>query len=242
LIGLDLYTGDVYNSVPIQVQDGDYFDNFAYSCADTAIYGLVRKNYYSYVIDSLWPGEPFQVFDSATVRLGKIDPATGLVTVISPNTVSTGGYSLNSGATIDQNEMVYYYNNGMYLIGVSLITGEATTFEQLTYEDGQFVDLMRNLSDCLNSKAMRPKEGSLSLHSLNQPEMLLFPNPTNLTCTLRSNEPVRSLTIVDATGKTVKSIAGIDTLETTFDTYDLHAGWYTIRVNELSTVKMVVMH
>jgi hypothetical protein len=67
-----LSTGQIAHTAVINNPDGTvYFDNFTYSCADTSLYGLVRTNYYS------------QVFDSATVHLGKLDAMTGEVTKVS---------------------------------------------------------------------------------------------------------------------------------------------------------------
>lgn len=241
LIGLDLYTGEVFNNAPIQIQDGDMFDNFAYSCADTAIYGLVRKNFVSYVEIPELPGELIPQVDSSTVRLGRIDPLTGIVSVISPSTVSYGGYSLNAGATIDQNEMVYYYNNGYEIIGVSLITGETVNSETLTYEDGQFFDLMRNLSDCANAKAMRLNP-TLNVDENAVSTISVYPNPSADEVTISSAENVTKVVIFDAAGKQVKTINGGDGTSLTFGTSELENGVYTVLVNDTQVSRLAVLH
>ncbi|MBK7040298.1 MAG: hypothetical protein IPH46_07455 [Bacteroidetes bacterium] len=76
IVGVDLYTGNIFSQPAIQLPADTYFENFTYSCADTAIYGLARKNYYSTYYDSLLQ-MTMTVFDSATSRLSKIDPNTG---------------------------------------------------------------------------------------------------------------------------------------------------------------------
>jgi hypothetical protein len=87
LVGLDIYDGSVFSSVPIQVTDGINFDNFTYSCADTALYGLIRQNYFSYEKNPIDPLDSIQVLDSSTIKLGRIDPKTGIVTTISPKSL-----------------------------------------------------------------------------------------------------------------------------------------------------------
>jgi hypothetical protein len=77
--------------------DGFAFGNFTYSCVDTSLYGLVRQNYFSYQPDPFSPGDSTMVLDSSSVKLGRVDPATGIVTTISPVTMPYGGYSVNGG-------------------------------------------------------------------------------------------------------------------------------------------------
>jgi hypothetical protein len=177
IVGLDLYNGSVYSSMPIQNPDGIVFDNFAYSCADTAIYGLVRKNYFSVIQDPLFPDFETEVLDSSTVRLGKINPATGVVTIISPYSVTQGGYSLNAGAAVDPNSLNYYYNNGDNIIGVSLITGLQTSYEPLNFQDGQYFDLMRNLNNCFDAYPKRIETTTSVAEQPKVDDIQIFPNP-----------------------------------------------------------------
>jgi len=55
LVGLDLYTGNVFSNVAMSIANGNYFDNFTYSCADTALYGLIRQNFFFYFFYSFFP-------------------------------------------------------------------------------------------------------------------------------------------------------------------------------------------
>lgn len=44
-VGLDLYNGQIYSDPTITLMgNGITFDNFAYSCADTTMYGLIMEN------------------------------------------------------------------------------------------------------------------------------------------------------------------------------------------------------
>ncbi|UPT66608.1 MAG: T9SS type A sorting domain-containing protein [Sphingobacteriales bacterium JAD_PAG50586_3] len=188
IVGLDLYNGSVYSIMPIVNPDGIVFDNFAYSCVDTAIYGLVRKNYFSTIQDPLFPDIETQVLDSSTVRLGKINPATGVVTIISPYSVSLGGYSLNAGAAVDPNTLTYYYNNGGNIIGVSLITGLQTSYQPLNFEDGQYFDLMRNLNNCYDAYPKRLETTTSAPEQLLVDDINLFPNPAQDYFTLLTSK------------------------------------------------------
>jgi hypothetical protein len=73
---------------------------------------------------------------------------TGNTPIINKN--PQGGYSLNAGAAIDPDALIYYYNNGSNLIGVSLITGTVVSVVTLAFEDGMYFDLMRNFENCNN--------------------------------------------------------------------------------------------
>ena len=46
-IGIDLYTGNPYSTVTIQLPSNAIFENISYSCVDTTIYGITRQNYIS---------------------------------------------------------------------------------------------------------------------------------------------------------------------------------------------------
>jgi hypothetical protein len=203
IVGLDLYNGNVYSSMPIINPDGIVFDNFAYSCADTAIYGLIRKNYFSVIQDPLLPDFETEVLDSSTVRLGKINPATGVVTIISPTTVSMGGYSLNAGAAVDPNTLTYYYNNGGNIIGVSLITGLQTSYEPLNFQDGQYFDLMRNLNNCYDAYPKRIETTTSLPEQLKVDDINLFPNPVANNLHFTSTAGIKSIEIYCVDGKVV---------------------------------------
>ncbi|NDC41651.1 MAG: hypothetical protein EBZ77_08890, partial [Chitinophagia bacterium] len=177
-IGIDMYDGSLFSSVPITITDGVVFDNIAYSCADTTIYGLIRQNYYDTTYDAADSSIVFINVDSTTIHLGKIDPSTGIVTTISPYSIASGGYSLNAGATIDPSATVYYYNNGSELVGVSLATGLVVSNPTLSNTDGEYFDLMRIHSNCIT--ATTPIRGR-TVTGINGPSInsgcSIYPNP-----------------------------------------------------------------
>jgi len=243
LVGLDMYTGNVFSNVPMLITGGDYFDNFTYSCADTALYGLVRKNYISYVVDSLFPLDSIPTLDSATVKLGRINPSTGQVTIISQNAVSMGGYSLNIGAAIDPNAMIYYYSNGYSLIGVSMITGNKVSEVPFTFEDGLYFNLMRNFENCITAKSVR-QNPLLSIKNYNNSinNLIVYPNPNHGQFEILNTKLIKHIEITSLEGQMVFSKL-INQNKTILSIEELNNGIYFLKMvdenNKQSVVKLV---
>jgi hypothetical protein len=243
LLGLDIYDGSVYSDVPIVNPEGIYFDNFTYSCADTTIYGLVRKNFYTTIFDPGFPDFPIEVLDSSTVRLGKIDPNTGIVTIISPSTVTQGGYSLNSGAAIDPETLTFYYNTGDNLVGVSLVTGEMTSSTPFVFEEGQYFDLMRNFQNCYTASARRSSpllSGTPSL--VDAGSVYIFPNPASDRLNIQSSESIRCIEILSTDGKIVTAFYN-PAANPALDISALLPGMYFVKIitnsDQMSVKKLV---
>lgn len=207
LMGIDMYTGLVYSNPTIKNPTGIMFDNFAYSCTDSSIYGLIRQNYFDTIYDPI--SQTYQtILDSTSIHLGKINPATGHVTVVSPTSIAQGGYSLNSGATIDPNTNTYFYNNGVSLVGVNINTGLITSQPPLSFTNGQFFELMRISENCI--QVTQPNRPNPRLTSTNttvyETEMQLYPNPVNDLLHLKLNSSFTQLDIVDAAGRTIMQL------------------------------------
>jgi len=202
LVGLDIYDGSIYSNVPIQITDGINFDNFTYSCADTALYGLIRQNYFSYEKNPFDPLDSIQVLDSTSIKLGRIDPKTGVVTTISPRSLMQGGYTLNGGSAIDPASMTYFFNRGNAIVGVSLVTGEVVSNKVLTFEDGQYFDLMRNFENCISASAFRARKGSTGItKNLKVEAVEIFPNPNQGKISIHSSFFIKSVSINTTEGK-----------------------------------------
>lgn len=206
LMGLDMYTGTIYNQVPFTFTDGMAFDNFTYSCADTALYGLVRQNYFSWVPSPFFPGDSMMVMDSATLKLGRVDTYSGLVTTISPVSITQGGYSVNAGSAIDPVSMTYYYSTGSNLVGVSLITGLLTSIVSYTFADGDFFDMMRTFDNCYSAATVRPNPLLTGINQDAEDNFVeISPNPAKDNIFIRSSFEMRKLEITTVEGKIVLS-------------------------------------
>jgi len=111
-IGLDLYNGQIYSQPNITINgEGSSFQNMAYSCVDTNIYGLIMQN--------------------GVKALGKINPQTGVVTPL-PTQLSFNNLIVNSGGAIDPINKVYYFQTidstgQIKLVGLSLIDGSVAS-------------------------------------------------------------------------------------------------------------------
>ena len=231
-IGLDMYTGNVWSDATISITDGIIFDNIAYSCADNTIYGLIRQNYYDTVyFDPTDPTMYDVIVDSTAIFLGKINPATGVVTTISPTSIASGGYTLNAGATVDPTRMLYYYNNGTQLVGVSLVTGTISDVRTLAYTNGEHFELMRIQNNCIEATAPRRLPGTAAVGTYNAlgKTTSVYPNPA--TNVLHVKSPVTDAVVIvsDVTGRvcTQQTLTGGNSI---INTSNLLSGMYTVKI------------
>ena len=196
LIGLDMYTGLIYTNSAIQLPANNYFDNFTYSCIDTALYGLVRTNYFNNVNPNL--------LDSSTVRLGKINPTTGVVTILSTSSLYGIGYSLNAGSAIDPNNMTFYYSIGSHLVGASLFNGQLNSVDSLTFANGDYFDLMRNFDNCRTISIIR-NNTSTGISETGESTISIAPNPANEFINIQSKDLISTLEIYNLQGQLMMS-------------------------------------
>lgn len=229
LVGVDMYTGLVYSNPPISIPaGGTNFDNFTYSCIDTALYGLIRTNYFSYEYDSLIM-DTIKTLDSTAIHLGRINPSTGVVTKISPTKLDQGGYTLNAGSTIDPSTMTYYYNNGYQLVGASLLTGLKLSQQIINNTNGQFFELMRIQSNCYEAyKPIRQNAPASVTSSLKQNNIIIFPNPTTGMIELKNSNAVVKIEIFDMIGKLLLT-QKINSMNQKVDVSKLQMGNYLLK-------------
>lgn len=221
LIGIDLYTGAQFNAVPIQVPAYSIFENIAYSCADSSIYGLTRRNYVSTVYDSILMTFE-EVIDSTTFQLSKIDPNTGVVTFISPANIGAGG-NLSGGSFIDPNTMTYYFSNGNRLIGVSMITGLITSSVSKSFPSGEIAfDMMRGTQNCVGAARIR-FNNTTAVNEIadRKSDGNWFPNPSQNLITLGIKMPFTKIEVMDYKGSMI-----LESTERTIDISSLPSGIY----------------
>lgn len=206
-VGIDMYTGKIYSTAKITIPKGGViFDNFTYNCVDNTIYGLIRNNYFSKYYDELVE-DSLEVLDSTSIHLGKIDPVTGIVTTISPYSIAQGGYSLNSGSTIDPNSLTYYYNNGQELVGVSLVSGLIESRNAINGINNRYFELMRIQSDCIEATEALRGNPVLSVETNEDSyQTIMFPNPTNDVLKIQSTQNITSLNVLSSNGTIISSV------------------------------------
>jgi len=227
LVGIDIYTGNPYSMVPIQVPANAIFENIAYSCADTAIYGITRQNYFSTVFDSLFM-DFIEVIDSTTFKISKIDPNTGIITFISPFNIGFGG-NLTGGAFIDPETMTYYFSNGNQLVGASLQTGFITSIVSKTYPgNAMSFDMMRSTQNCFGASKIR-LNSQTGIEKLPDQEIYFYPNPAQINTTLKLETPIRSIELYDIRGNKVQ-----ETRNKLLNLSELATGIYGARITDIS--------
>lgn len=202
LVGIDLYTGAKFKTIPIKLPRGGIFENIAYSCADTSIYGLTRQNYISTVFDSLFMGY-VDVIDSTTFKLTRINPKTGEIRLISPYNIKVGG-NLTGGAYVDPNSMTYFFNFADKIVGVSMFTGLITSSVRKQYESGEIaIDMMRSAQNCLGAPKLRFNP-ILKTNNSSSPNWLkLHPNPVNNELYITCAEVITDFELMDSFGRIV---------------------------------------
>lgn len=237
-VGVDLYTGNIYSQVSIQLPANTYFENFTYSCADTTIYGLTRTNYYSTYYDSVLQ-MTMTVFDSATSRLSKIDPNTGVVTIISPTSIGFGG-TLNGGSFIDPVTMTYYFSTGTNIVGVSLQTGLISSSVVKTFQSGaMYFDMMRSTQNCYGALKVRQNAATSVSNALTTAPLSIqiIPNPATDRITIQSSLPISHIALHDLNGTMV-----MQSKEPNFNISTLATGIYFAKVSakdgNVSTIKL----
>jgi hypothetical protein len=230
-VGLDMYTGLVYSTPNISFpQGGLYFDNFTYNCADTTIYGLIRKNTTAPV--------------TASVYLGKINPQTGVVTQLSQQPLPYNSFTINGSSTIDPSTGTYYFvcvlpQGGNAVIGVSILTGSVVSTNPIpnTGNVQAYFDMMRHPSDCFGAQAYRPNPsgGTASTSNLSSNELNVYPNPFTEHLTIKSDQNIVAFTLRDTQGKIIVQEAPFKT-ELQVQTTALTNGIYFLEIKtDLST-------
>lgn len=183
LRGLDIYNGTIYSDPIITIPSGgNSFDNFAYNCADTSMYGLIMQN--------------------GVKSLGKIDATTGVVTAL-PTLLNLPNYIMNA-ASIDPINGIYYFEsmltNGVTLIGLSLVDGSIVS--SIEIPNGAYFDMFRIDSDCYESFPTRFNP-SAQLQANSALAFEISPNPTNDILRLTSSIQIDAVCIYNSIGETL---------------------------------------
>jgi hypothetical protein len=186
-VGLDLYNGQIYSDPMITLMgNGITFDNFAYSCADTTMYGLIM--------------------DNGVKALGKINVSTGVVTQL-PTLLDFDNYIMNSGGAIDPANLVYYFqtmdSTGIKLVGLSLIDGSVVS-QPVISSNGNYFDMYRIQSECYQAEATRANPASASIQEQDV-SINLYPNPVQEELCIDASSQIEELEILQLNGTVIYS-------------------------------------
>jgi hypothetical protein len=186
-VGLDLYNGQIYSDPMITLMgNGITFDNFAYSCADTTMYGLIMEN--------------------GVKALGKINVTTGVVTQL-PTLLNFDNYIMNSGGAIDPVNLVYYFqtmdSTGIKLVGLSLVDGSVVS-QPVISANGNYFDMYRIQSDCYEAEATRANPATASIES-HEVSVKLYPNPVQEELHIDASSQIERIEILQLNGSVIYS-------------------------------------
>lgn len=221
LMGIDLYNGSIYTQPLISIPSGgDSFDNFAYSCIDTTMYGLIVNH-----------GVGVQ-------SLGKINATTGVVTPL-PTALNFNNYIMNGGATIDPINLIYYFetmdnNAQIYMVGLSLLDGSIVSNVMLP-PSGTYFDMARIDGDCYGASPSRLNP-SLQLEESTW-SLSIAPNPSSDLVTIHSNSQIEYLRCYGMDGKTAREI-NMD-VNNQFSVQSLPKGVYMLEVRTAKASRIV---
>jgi len=229
-VGIDLYNGAIFSNPEYVFSTTETvgFANIAFNCSDNEIYGLVRGR---------TPGANplFPLNYILTLKLGKINPTTGVVTEINAVNLPSQAYSLTASSSIDELNRIYYFEGlNKILYGISLDTGLVVSSVPLTFQDGQVVHFMNNYNNCIDRVALRPNPDVLNSETFTKKEsVLLYPNPASSIITIETDFTVDKVEVIDNNGRIVKSILN----EKTIPVEGLESGIYFVKVYSESISK-----
>jgi hypothetical protein len=218
LRGLDIYNGTIFSNPTISIPSGgNSFDNFAYNCADTTMYGLIMQN--------------------GVKCLGKIDAASGVVTPL-PTQLNLPNYIMNA-ASIDPFNGIYYFESmlgaGVTLIGLSLQDGSIVSSVQIP--NGAYFDMFRIESDCFEAAPTRVNPASY-LTEVNNIDMYVTPNPAGAQLKITASQNPLSIEIYNAQGQKMSGYWSSQPSQQ-LDIDHLDSGMYMLKVQFSNTSKSI---
>lgn len=229
LVGLDLYNGTIFSN-PDVVYDNDEFYGFAdiaFNCSNSEIYGLIRGKYLDQ--NATLPTGYTYYF-----RLGKINPTTGVVTQISTQNLPSQFYAVNSGATIDETNGIYYFAGPNTIYGISLVTGAVVSTAPISFEDGNVLFFMTNYNNCINRTALRQDPSTLSNSDFSLDQLItIYPNPTASILKIKTSLSVDKVEIIDNNGRLIQSAFNATELNVS----SLASGIYFVKIYSQNIVK-----
>jgi hypothetical protein len=178
LVGVDLYSGSVVSSVPINLPQDHYFGPLTFNCIDHKLYGLSGSS-------------------TTGRKFARIDPQSGSITNISSDTIAHS--ILVNPATIDPYKSIYYFIAGDWTFrGVGIYDGELKVNSPISLPvpdpDSYFSNFFYN-HECYHDYQVNineyPSEG-----------IVIFPNPANESLFVKTKSDAE-IQVIDLLGRTV---------------------------------------
>lgn len=216
LKGLDIYNGTIYSEPNITIPSGgNSFDNFAYNCGDTTMYGLIMQN--------------------GVKCLGKIDATTGVVTPL-PTQLNLPNYIMNA-ASIDPLNGIYYFESmltgGVTLIGLSLQDGSIVSYVEIP--NAGYFDMFRIDSDCFEAFPTRVNPAA-QLNDASNFAVKIAPNPAGEQLSITAPEDPTNIEIYNAQGQKMSGSWSSNPSQQ-LDIDHLNSGVYILELQFSNTAK-----
>lgn len=186
IIGIDMYTGEIYSTATITNPYGAQFDNMSFNCKDGSIYGLIPA------------------IDTQLVFLGKLDPFTGAVELVFETAVDTTYFISGLGtanSAIDPVTNTYYYISAENLKGINLEDG-SIVFENSIYDmEGRYFGLFHHVQDCFGAQRTRFATGINAASQVQQ--FIMMPNPAKNFIKISYSENIQILQLMNSAGQII---------------------------------------
>ncbi len=223
-MGLDLYNGQIFSQPTISIPNGgSSFDNFAYSCADTSVYGLIMQN--------------------GVKALGKINPETGVVSAL-PTVLNFDNYVMNSGGAVDPIDLTYYFQTidslgQIKMVGLSLLDGSVVSQTNIS-SNGNYFIMYRIQNDCYEANPSRMNPNS-SITEFEEKNVFIYPNPAQNVFNLNADFRLDRIELLDIYGNIIQQYQPEDSnIKVNIESFN--KGIYYVRVtsNSLSmTIRLI---
>jgi DNA-binding cell septation regulator SpoVG len=222
--GIDLTSGNVVIDTTLIMPFPSYFELMQFNCTDSTIYGITRNS------------------STQDVYLSKVNPTSGQVTNISSVPFSNG-YVLNSLATIDSYQNIYYLRSSTKLFGIDLASGSIVTDTTLTIPFPAYFDLMRFYSNSCGNDFT----SSLSELTPHNELLKIYPNPFNQNTSIdfeNTKNEKHNLLVYNVFGELIFSSDNITEGHVKIERNNLKSGLYIVQLladgQLVSTAKMLI--
>jgi hypothetical protein len=184
-----------------------------------------------------------QVFDSASIHLGKVDALSGEVTKIGNQSIGVTSFSLNGSSTIDPVNMIYYFisgsGNGLAIYGVSLQTGLVVSQNPISNSGALYFDMMRIQSDCYESRPSRLETtAGVPENMLIANKVQVYPNPFVDEVKLSCEMDLYKIELYQANGTFIYA-TDISGNEFTLETQQFSNGVYFLHVTSAAGKEII---
>jgi len=244
---VDLDTGELLSQASIQAvysNGSEFFVNLAYHWQDQVIYGL---HFYT-----PQPVDPFGSPCQGELRLARIDPQNGEVTIISQSPVSPDCFSIgDSDIDVQGGRFIYLRSGRAYAVDIA--TGEALSNTFLDNPDdawnGDEVQYLWNTGETTSSieveepgtysvileRAGVQMEGSIevvggavSVPDIDEEQLRIYPNPTADLLFMEgvSNIDLQTARILSTDGRVIKEWTRQDMMDGVLDLQEIADGNY----------------